>query len=186
MGQELYSCDTTQIDACASARFTRHHACPVDNGWVPVGIYLVARSSRPRKSIHSAAPRPDPTAQGSLKVCRAGYYSFSQVSCCLVVGAIIAAPSPLCQPPIFSPGEKGKDQGRRGRRPLLLSGERFRRLRAASDFANSGKVTKTPFRNLRFLKISLRKPLILACVFHPARGRTFKEADHLRPLPLVA
>ena len=23
-----------------SARFTRHHACPMDNGWVPVGIYL--------------------------------------------------------------------------------------------------------------------------------------------------
>ena len=66
MGQELYSCDTTQIDVFTSARFTRHHACPMDNGWVPVGIYLVARSSRPRKSIHSAAPRPDPTTQGSL------------------------------------------------------------------------------------------------------------------------
>ena len=73
MGQELYSCDTTQIDVCTSARFTRHHACPMDNGWVPVGIYLVARSSRPRKSIHSATPRPDPTTQGSLKVCCTGY-----------------------------------------------------------------------------------------------------------------
>lgn len=75
-----------------SARFTRHHACPMDNGWVPVGIYLVSRSSRPRKPIHSAAPRPDLTTRDSLKVCRTGYYSFSQVSCCLVVGAIIAAP----------------------------------------------------------------------------------------------
>ena len=49
-----------------SARFTRHHACPMDNGWVPVGIYLVSRSSRPRKSIHLAAPRPDLTTQDSL------------------------------------------------------------------------------------------------------------------------
>ena len=92
MGQELYSCDTTQIDVFTSARFTRHHACPMDNGWVPVGIYLVSRSSRPRKSIHSAAPRPDLTTRDSLQVCRTGYYSFSQVSCCLVVGVIIAAP----------------------------------------------------------------------------------------------
>ena len=101
MGQELYSCDTTQIDVFTSARFTRHHACPMDNGWVPVGIYLVARSSRPRKSIHSAAPRPDPTTQGSLQVCRTGYSSFSQVSCCLVVGAIIAAPPPLVKEKFF-------------------------------------------------------------------------------------
>ena len=62
---------------------------------------------------------------------------------------------------------------------------RFRRLRAASDFANSGKVTKAPFRNLRFLKISLRKPLVLACVFHPARGCKSKNEYFLRPLPLV-
>ena len=101
MGQELYSCDTTQIDVFTSARFTRHHACPMDNGWVPVGIYLVARSSRPRKSIHSAAPRPDPTTQGSLQVCRTGYSSFSQVSCCLVVGVIIAAPPPLVKEKFF-------------------------------------------------------------------------------------
>ena len=67
MGQELHSCDTTQIDVLeTSARFTRHHACPMDNGWVPVGIYLVSRSSRPRKSIHLAAPRPDLTTQDSL------------------------------------------------------------------------------------------------------------------------
>ena len=77
MGQELHSCDTTQIDVNTSARFTRHHACPMDNGWVPVGIYLVARSSRPRKSIHTAAPHPDPTIQGSLTVCCTGYYSSS-------------------------------------------------------------------------------------------------------------
>lgn len=85
-----------------SARFTRHHACPMDNGWGPVGIYLVSRSSRPRKSIHPAAPRLDPTTQGSLKVCRTGYYSFSQVSCCSVVVAIIAAPPPVVNPQFFN------------------------------------------------------------------------------------
>ena len=63
--------------------------------------------------------------------------------------------------------------------------EGFRRLRAASDFANSGKVTKTPFRNLRFLKISLRKSLVLACLSHPARRCKSKEGDFPRPLPLV-
>ena len=61
----------------------------------------------------------------------------------------------------------------------------FRRLRAASDFANSGKVTKTPFRNLRFLKISLRQFLMLTCLSHPARGQKSKERLLLRPLPLV-
>ena len=49
----------------------------------------------------------------------------------------------------------------------------------------SGKVTKTPFRNLRFLKISLRKPLALAYFSHPARGRKYKGRLLLRPLPLV-
>ncbi len=100
MGQELYSCDTTQIDVCTSARFTRHHACPMDNGWVPVGIYLVSRSSRPRKSIHSAALRPDLTLRDSLQVCRTGYSSFSKVYRCLIVGIIIAAPRLLVNPPL--------------------------------------------------------------------------------------
>ena len=68
MGQELYSCDTTQIDVKTSARFMRHHARPMDNGWEPVGIYLVSRSSRPRKAIHSAVPRSALTIQNSLKV----------------------------------------------------------------------------------------------------------------------
>ena len=63
--------------------------------------------------------------------------------------------------------------------------EKFRRLRAATHFVNSDKVGKTPFRNLRFLKISLRKPLALACLSHPARGCKSKEGDFPRPLPLV-
>ena len=74
MGQEPYSCDTTQIDVLeTSARFTRHHACPMDNGWGPVGIYLVSRSSRPRKAIRPATPRPALTTRDSLKVCCADY-----------------------------------------------------------------------------------------------------------------
>lgn len=48
-----------------SARSTRHHACPMDNGWVPVGIYLVARSSRPRKSIRRFRQAPF-TPSGAL------------------------------------------------------------------------------------------------------------------------
>ena len=85
-----------------SARFTRHHACPMDNGWGPVGIYLVSRSSRPRKSIRPAAPRLDPTTQGSLKACRTGYYSFSQV--CLLFGCCgyYSGSSPGCQPLNFN------------------------------------------------------------------------------------
>ena len=89
-----------------SARFTRHHACPMDNGWVPVGIYLVSRSSRPRKPIRPAAPRPDLTTQDSLQVCSASYYSFSQVSCCSLVGAIITASLPFVNPIFLFAAEK--------------------------------------------------------------------------------
>ena len=65
MGQELHSCDTTQIDVKTSARFAHHHARPMDNGWGPVGIYLVARSSRPRKSIRRFRQAPF-TPSGAL------------------------------------------------------------------------------------------------------------------------
>ena len=44
-----------------SARFTRHHACPMDNGWVPVGIYLVSRPGPPFKppsKVHSPGRAP--------------------------------------------------------------------------------------------------------------------------------
>ena len=56
---------------------------------------------------------------------------------------------------------------------------------AATHFVYSDKVGKTPFRNLRFLKISLRKSLVLACLSHPARRCKSKEGDFPRPLPLV-
>ena len=101
MGQELYSCDTTQIDICGkrfhktSSRLTCHHTRPVDNGWVPVGIYLVARSSRPRKSIHPAAPYPDSTIQGSLCVRKPITYSFSSVYQIVMLLLLYAAPSIL-------------------------------------------------------------------------------------------
>ena len=110
-----------------SARFTRHHACPMDNGWVPVGIYLVSRSSRPRKSIRPAAPRPDPTTQGSLKVCRTSYFSFSQVSLLFDCYGYYSGSAHLCQPPIFRLGKAlywGIEPGRPpcGRRPRVCSG----------------------------------------------------------------
>ena len=89
MGQELHSCDTTQIDVKTSARFTRHHACPMDNGWVPVGIYL-AKPFKPPSKVHSpTAPRPDHTIRDSLQVCSIGYSSSSQVSEDLLVVVII-------------------------------------------------------------------------------------------------
>ena len=142
-----------------SARFTRHHACPMDNGWVPVGIYLVSRSSRPRKSIHSAAPRPDPTTQDSLvhspaaprpdstirdslKVCRTGYYSFSQVSCCLVVGAIIAAPPPVCQASIFPDADLFSTAPAPGRKPAARK-KRFRRRAKLQFNSKKGKLPYT-------------------------------------------
>ena len=53
-----------------SARFPRHHAYPMDNGWDPVGIYLdQVRSSRPQKAIHITAHRLDLTIQDSLWDC---------------------------------------------------------------------------------------------------------------------
>ena len=73
-------CDTTQIDACASTRFVRHHARPMGNGWGPVGSYWDFPPFRPPSKAHSpAAPCPDCTIRDSLEVCCAGYSSFSQV-----------------------------------------------------------------------------------------------------------
>ena len=85
-----------------SARFTRHHACPMDNGWVPVGIYLVSRSSRPRKSIRSTAPRSDSTTRSSLKglLCRLLLF----LKGLLLFGCwdYYSGSSPACQPQNFN------------------------------------------------------------------------------------
>ena len=95
-------CDTTQIDAIGVHSLTRTIIrAPMDNGW-DTRRNLLGRPFSPPSGVHSpAAPRPDLTIRDSLKVCRTGYYSFSQVSCCLVVGVIIAAPPPVCQASIF-------------------------------------------------------------------------------------
>lgn len=89
-----------------SARSTRHHACPMDNGWVPVGIYLVSRSSRPRKSIRPAAPRSDSTTRSSLKglLCRLLLFlkGLLLFGCC----GYYSGSSPACQPPNFNPLKK--------------------------------------------------------------------------------
>ena len=52
MGQEPYSCDTTQIDACASTRFMRHHACPMDNG-TGSRRHLLGCPFKPPSEVHS-------------------------------------------------------------------------------------------------------------------------------------
>ena len=55
---------------------------------------------------------------------------------------------------------------------------------AASDFANSGKVTKTPFKNPWFLKISFTHKL--ACHSIIGAGANLRCALIPRPLPLCA
>ena len=65
-----------------SARFPRHHAYPMDNGWDPVDIYLdCVRSSRPQKAIHITALRLDLTTQGSLWDCFAMLLFFLKGLC---------------------------------------------------------------------------------------------------------
>ena len=97
MGQELHSCDTTQIDVLqrplASRAITRARwitgGSPSASTWAPI---LVPRSSRPRKSIRPAAPRPDLTTRDSLWVCRTGYSSFSKVCTSLTCLVPLYAP----------------------------------------------------------------------------------------------
>lgn len=64
-------------------RFTRHHACPVDNGWGPVGIYwgiVCPTPFKPPSEVHSpTASDPASTVRDSLCLGRAGYFSSSQV-----------------------------------------------------------------------------------------------------------
>ena len=70
MGQKRFKhlCDTTQIDARASTRFTHHHACPMDNGWGPVSPYLETFRSKPPSEAHSlTVSHPDSTIRDSLK-----------------------------------------------------------------------------------------------------------------------
>ena len=90
MGQELYSCDTTQIGVVkhplASRAITRAR-------WITGGNPSAATkklcSGRPQKSIHTTAPRPAYTVRDSLQVRPVGYYSSSKVFSDSFVVAII-------------------------------------------------------------------------------------------------
>ena len=54
MGQELHSCDTTQIDMFPHIRSLMRSIkrIPMDNGWVPVGHYSIL-SFAPPSTVHS-------------------------------------------------------------------------------------------------------------------------------------
>ena len=68
MGQELRSCDTTQIDEKSVRSLMRTIIrTPIDNGWDPVGIYSSICFFKPPSEVHSlrAADR-DLTTHGSL------------------------------------------------------------------------------------------------------------------------
>lgn len=116
MGQELHSCDTTQIDVLqrplASRAITRARwitgGSPSASTWAS---NLVLRSSRPRKSIRPAAPRPDLTTRDSLWVCRTGYSSFSKVCASLTCWCHYMHPGSACQV-FFSPKENFWGEGR--------------------------------------------------------------------------
>ena len=58
MGQELHSCDTTQIDMFSHilSLMRSIKRIPMDNGWDPVGRYSITLSLRPQQSILSAPP----------------------------------------------------------------------------------------------------------------------------------
>ena len=122
MGQELHSCDTTQIDVLqrplASRAITRARwitgGSPSASTWAS---NLVPRSSRPRKSIRPAAPRPDLTTRDSLWVCRTGYSSFSKVCASLTCRCHYMHPGPACQ--VFF--LRKKTFGERAGRPLPRS-----------------------------------------------------------------
>ena len=71
MGQELRSCDTTQIDEKFVRSLMRTIIrIPIDNGRDPVGIYSSKRFFKPPSEVHSpTVRRPDHTIRDSLKAC---------------------------------------------------------------------------------------------------------------------
>ena len=117
--KSCHSCDTTQIDACASTRFTHHHACRWITGWDPVGIYLVARSSRPPESIHSLlhAVIPPPTALFGNR----GYNYFSPSLVYLdEVVLIIVIRQSFVNPCFIFFGRRGRAEGSKGKSGVKL------------------------------------------------------------------
>ena len=69
-----------------SARFTRHHACPMDNGWVPVGIYL-GRPVQAALESPFTQPRPVliPPPRTLLRFAAPVTTLSHRFGCCLIV-----------------------------------------------------------------------------------------------------
>ena len=91
-----------------SARFTRHHACPMDNGWVPVDIYLGAHSTSVQAALESPFTRLRPALIPPSKALFSFPYGdrFAKPAttlshrfiCCSFVVAIIASSPPFVNP----------------------------------------------------------------------------------------
>lgn len=86
-----------------SARFTRHHACPMDNGWVPVGIYLDCSVQAALESPFTR-PRPAliPPPKALFRFALPATTLSHRFVCCSVVVAIIAAPFSFVNPQFFN------------------------------------------------------------------------------------
>ena len=80
MGQELHSCDTTQIDAMRPLASRTIMRARWVTGRVPVGIYWVKdRSSRPQKSIQPPLPAVITPPTALLGAGETTYFSSSPV-----------------------------------------------------------------------------------------------------------
>ena len=80
MGQELHSCDTTQIDVKNARSLMRTIIrIPIDNGRAPVGHYSISLSLRPQQSIPSAPPTVITPPTALLTTVARKYYSVSKV-----------------------------------------------------------------------------------------------------------
>ena len=129
MGQELHSCDTTQIDALrplASRAITRARwitgGSPSASTWLPVQAALESPFTRPRPVLIP----PPRTLFGFAAPATTLSHRFV---CCSVVGAIIAAPIPFVKSNFFSVLKKilavstifpsGKGKGRAEARPFM-------------------------------------------------------------------
>ena len=123
-----------------SARFTRHHACPMDNGWVPVGIYLVSR--KPPSKVHSlgrAPPRSHHPGLSSglphrLLLFLTGFMLFG-------CWGYYSRPSPVCQASIFPDADLFSPAQAPGRKPAA----RKKCLRRRAKVQFNSKKGKLPY-----------------------------------------
>ena len=96
MGQELHSCDTTQIDACASARYCvpSYASRWITGGHPSAPTYIRPDAFRPPSKVHS--PYADPLHSHRRQLSDARFCKGTPLSqrfrWYFVVGAIIAAP----------------------------------------------------------------------------------------------